>query len=78
MPTFLRIRGFRFYVYAQEGAEPAHVHIDHGSGTMKVWLADLSVARTQGLKPAQIKLVHCCRYAYTYRPQGEAPDALAK
>jgi hypothetical protein len=36
MPTFLRIRGYRFYAYAEEGNEPAHVHIDKGSGTMKV------------------------------------------
>ena len=42
MPTFLRIRGFRFYAYALEGNEPAHVHIDRGSGSMKVWLGDLS------------------------------------
>jgi hypothetical protein len=55
MPTFLRIRGYRFYVYAHEGNEPAHVHIDHGAGTMKVWLADLSVASSQGLKPAEIR-----------------------
>jgi hypothetical protein len=55
MPTFLRIRGFRFYVYAQEGSEPPHVHIDHGSGTMKVWLDDLSVAWTRELKPTEIR-----------------------
>ena len=55
MPTFLRIRGYRFYAYALEGNEPAHVHIDRGSGSMKVWLGDLSVASSQGLKPAEIR-----------------------
>ena len=55
MPTFLRIRGFRFYAHALEGNEPAHVHIDRGSGSMKVWLGDLSVASSQGLKPAEIR-----------------------
>ena len=55
MPTFLRIRGYRFYAYALEGNEPAHVHIDRGSGSMKVWLVDLSVASSQGLKPAEIR-----------------------
>ncbi len=24
----LRIEGFRFYFYSNEGAEPAHVHVD--------------------------------------------------
>lgn len=56
MPTFLRIRGYRFYVYAEEGNEPPHVHIDKGSGTMKVWLANLSVAFSEGLKPAEIRV----------------------
>ena len=55
MPTFLRIRGYRFYAYALEGAEPAHVHIDHGSGSMKVWLIDISVAWSRGLKPSEIR-----------------------
>lgn len=55
MPTFRRLRGFRFYVYAQEGSEPPHVHIDKGSGTMKVWLADLLVASNERLKPAEIR-----------------------
>jgi len=55
MPTFLRIRGYRFYAYALEGNEPAHVHINHGSGSMKVWLSDLSVAWSRELKAAEIR-----------------------
>ncbi|MEO7797116.1 MAG: DUF4160 domain-containing protein [Opitutaceae bacterium] len=55
MPTFLRIRGYRFYAYALEGNEPAHVHIEHGSGSMKVWLTDVSIASSEGLKPAEIR-----------------------
>jgi hypothetical protein len=44
MPTVLQIQGFRFYFYALEGNEPPHIHIDKGSGTLKLWLSDLSVA----------------------------------
>ena len=55
VPTLLRIRGFRFYVYAEESTEPAHVHIDKGSGTMKVWLRDNAIAHIEGLKPAEIR-----------------------
>lgn len=48
MPTFLRIRGYRFYAYAEEGNEPAHIHIDKGSGTMKDWLADIPSFSAKG------------------------------
>ena len=57
MPTVLRIRGYRFYFYALEGTEPAHVHVDKGAGTIKLWLRDLAIARTEGLKPAEIREV---------------------
>ena len=55
MPTVLRVRGFRFYFFAEEGNEPPHVHVDKGSGTLKLWLADLSIAYQEGLKPAEIR-----------------------
>ena len=55
MPTILRILGYRFYFYAMEGNEPPHVHIDKGAGTLKVWLDDLRVADSEGLKPAEIR-----------------------
>jgi len=57
MPTILRIRGYRFYFFAEEGNEPAHVHVDKGSGTLKLWLADLSIADQEGLKPAEIRSI---------------------
>jgi len=57
MPTVLRIRGYRFYFHAQEGTEPPHVHVDKGPGTIKLWLHDLSIARMEGLKPAEIREV---------------------
>ena len=57
MPTVLRIRGYRFYFFAEEGREPAHVHVDKASGTVKIWLEDLSIARTEDLKPAEIREV---------------------
>jgi hypothetical protein len=56
MPTVLRSRGFRFYFFAEEGNEPPHVHVDKGSGTVKFWLRDWSIASSEGLKPAEIRL----------------------
>ena len=65
MPTFLRIRGYRFFVYAEEGNEPAHVHVAKGGGTMKIWLGDLSVVWSEGLKPAEIRAA--LRLAHEHR-----------
>jgi len=55
MPTVLRIKGCRFYFFAQEGREPAHVHVDKGSGTMKIWLSDLTIASAERLKQAEVQ-----------------------
>lgn len=57
MPTALRVRGCRFYFFAEERNEPPHVHVDKGSGTIKLWLRDLAIARMEGLKPAEIREV---------------------
>jgi hypothetical protein len=53
MPTVLRVQGFRFYFYANEGSEPPHVHVDKGDATGKLWLADVSWAYSEGFSPAQ-------------------------
>lgn len=44
-----------FYFYAEEGAEPPHVHVDKGGGTAKLWLKPLRLARTEGLKVSEIR-----------------------
>lgn len=67
MPTVLRIRGYRFYFYAEEGHEPPHVHIDRGAGTLKLWLQDLGIAGSEGLKPSEIR--EAWRLAHEHRPQ---------
>ena len=54
MPTVLRIEGFRFYFYSHEPNEPPHVHVDRGDGTAKVWLDNVTLARSSGLKPKEI------------------------
>ena len=37
-PTVLRIHGFRFYFFCREEPRP-HVHVRHGAGRVKIWLA---------------------------------------
>jgi Domain of unknown function (DUF4160) len=38
MPTVLVVNGFRFFFYSADGDEPAHVHVQKGSGDGKIWL----------------------------------------
>jgi len=40
MPVVLRIRGFRFFFYSNEGSplKPPHIHIEAGAGEAKFWL----------------------------------------
>ena len=38
MPTILMMLGWRFYFYANERDEPAHVHCKKGDAEAKYWL----------------------------------------
>lgn len=37
MPTVLRLLGFRFFFYSEEGNEPPHIHVEKGDGRGKYW-----------------------------------------
>jgi hypothetical protein len=49
MPTILRVGRFRFFFYSNEGAEPAHVHVEAGDGTAKFWLEPVRLAGSRGM-----------------------------
>ncbi|MGH7173905.1 MAG: DUF4160 domain-containing protein [Gemmataceae bacterium] len=38
MPTVLRMAGFRFFFFSNEGDEPPHVHVERAEGYAKYWL----------------------------------------
>ncbi|MBI4818260.1 MAG: DUF4160 domain-containing protein [Deltaproteobacteria bacterium] len=57
MPTVLRVAGFRFHFYSNEGEEPAHVHIDAGEGECKFWLELVGLASNRGLSAIIVKRV---------------------
>lgn len=42
MPTVLRLMGFRFFFYSNEGNEPPHIHVEKGEATGKYWLEPVS------------------------------------
>lgn len=37
IPTLLLLDGYRFFFYSNESNEPAHVHVEKGSGEGKIW-----------------------------------------
>ena len=38
MPTVLVVNGYRFFFYAGDRNEPAHIHVERGDGIAKIWL----------------------------------------
>ena len=63
MPSVLRIAGFRFFFYMQEGGEPAHIHVESGDGEAKFWLAPIALAFGRGYAEHELRRVasHHCR-----------------
>jgi hypothetical protein len=52
MPIILRIDGFKFLFYANEGnpTEPVHIHVKHGRDEAKFWLSpDVIISYNRGL-----------------------------
>lgn len=64
MPTVLRIEGFRLYFYSHEPNEPAHVHIDRGEASAKVWLEPVALARNLGFRPNELTRIVALVRAY--------------
>lgn len=55
MPTVLRIAGFRFHFYSDEGNEPPHIHVRGADRECKFWLAPVALARNRGLPPRDLR-----------------------
>jgi hypothetical protein len=54
MPTVLRLGGFRFFFYSNEGNESAHIHVQYQKGVAKFWLSPVSLASNHGLNAKEI------------------------
>ena len=44
MPTVLRINGYQFYFYAEEGNEPTHIHVAKAGFDAKFWMSPVQLA----------------------------------
>ena len=64
MPTVLRVLGFRFHFYSDEGGEPAHIHVESGDGECKFWLSPVALARSQGMRAVDIRKIEQLVYEH--------------
>ena len=48
MPTIFRLGPYRFFFYAGDRDEPAHVHVERDEAQAKFWLAPIRLARSRG------------------------------
>jgi Domain of unknown function (DUF4160) len=54
MPTILRITGFRFFFYSDEGSEPPHIHVERNDEVAKFWLEPVELASSSGFSAKEI------------------------
>lgn len=58
MPVIFRYRGYRFFIYSNEGdpREPLHVHARKGEAEAKIWLEpNIAVAESFGITGAELR-----------------------
>lgn len=55
MPTVLRVGPYRFFFYAGDGGEPAHVHVRRDTNEAKFWLDPVQVERNHGFSAKQLR-----------------------
>ena len=54
MPTVLRNGPYRFFFYAGDRDEPAHVHVERDDCEAKFWLEPVRLARSHGFRRKEI------------------------
>jgi hypothetical protein len=54
MPTVLRIGPYRFFFYAGDRDEPAHVHVERDDRVAKFWLDPIRLERSGGFSGSEI------------------------
>ena len=56
-PTVLRLGPYRLFFFSNEGAEPAHIHVQRDRKLAKFWLAPVSLAGSTGFSPRELRKV---------------------
>jgi hypothetical protein len=54
MPTVLRVGPYRFFFYAGDRTEPAHVHVERDYNRAKIWLAPVRLQEGGGFPRGEL------------------------
>ena len=54
MPTVLRVKGYRFFFFSDEGREPPHIHVEEAESYAKFWLEPVSLVRSRGFRSREL------------------------
>lgn len=57
MPTVLRLGPYRFFFYASDRDEPAHIHVEREDSIAKFWLDPVRLQGSGGLSRAEISRI---------------------
>lgn len=57
MPTVLRTGPYRFFFYAGDRDEPAHVHVERDNSTAKLWLNPVRLHRSKGFASPELNRI---------------------
>jgi hypothetical protein len=57
MPTVLRVGPYRFFFYASDRDEPAHIHIEREDSVAKFWLDPVRLQSSGGLSRVEISRI---------------------
>ena len=58
MPVIFRIGPYRFFFFSNEGAEPAHVHIQRERALAKFWLNPVLLASSTRFSAKEIREIY--------------------
>ncbi len=54
MPTILRIFGYRFFFFSNEGNEPPHIHVEKAEAYAKYWLSPVELASSYAFNAKEL------------------------
>jgi hypothetical protein len=57
VPTVLRIGPYRFFFYAGDGNEPAHIHVERDDSVAKFWLNPVRLQESGGFSRKDISSI---------------------
>ena len=64
MPTILRLHGYRFHFYSDEGTEPPHIHVRASTGECKFWLEPIALAMNRGIAAHDVRQIERLVFEY--------------